>query len=471
MSSQSIVLLLVAGTLLLPAARATSLVEAWRAAQEHDLEYAAARDAHEAGQARRAQGSALWRPSVSLTGTAGRMSSNTETSGAQFFAPGFGQSNNVAFNTSVNDGNTESWAVTARQPLISRERLAQSRQLDLSADLAELQWREARQSLMLRMAERYFDVALAGESLRVLREQQAAVERALAEVQERFRLGDIPITDTHEATARAQAIKAQVLAAETDLQLKQIAISDMTGLPPQSLQLQIPGPGSVEAEVAALGHWLDEAATSNPSLRMQAANVAVAQQEAAKFRATASPSLDLVAKAGRDHLSGSGDFGPASNTASSGMIGVQLTVPLFTGGYRSAKLEEALGLADKAKDEEARTRQQVALRTRAAWLGLTVGANRVAALSAALQASRARLDATRLGQQVGDRTTLDLLNAENDAASAELNLVQARMGLITERLRLAALAGALDEDQLQAVSIALQSSSEGPGAEAHQQQP
>jgi len=67
-----------------------------------------------------------------------------------------------------------------------------------------------------------------------------------------------------------------------------------------------------------------------------------------------------------------------------------------------------------------------------------------------------RLDATRLGRQVGDRTTLDLLNAENDAASAELTLWQARIDLLMNRLRLAALAGRLDETSLQSVNASLQ---------------
>jgi len=456
MRARRIGVLLVAGVLAAPSAYALDLVEAWRAAQEHDLEYSAARAAHEAGEARRVQGSALWRPSVSLTGTAGRMSSNTETTGAQFSAPGLGQSNGVAFNTSVNDGTSGSWAVSARQPLFSGERLAQSRQLALAADLADLQWAAARQALMMRTVERYFDVVLAEDSLRVLREQQGAVDRALEEAQERYRVGDSPITDTHEATARSQAIKAQVLAAETDLELKQVALADMTGLPPQSLHPKIPSEEAAVTQVAALDRWLDDAASGNPTLRMQAASVEVARQEAAKYRAISSPSLDLVAKAGRDRLSGSGDFGSASSTSSSGMIGVQLTVPVFTGGYRSAQHEEALGLAEKARAEEARSRQQIALQTRAAWLGLTVGASRVAALSAALESSRARLDATRLGHQVGDRTTLDLLNAQSDASSAELNLLQARMALLTERLRLAALAGVLDEPELQAVNARLQ---------------
>src|SRR5450631_310121 len=133
-----------------PTARAIDLVGAWRAAQEHDLEYAAARAAHAAGQARRDQGAALWRPSVELTGTAGRMSSSTATSGAQFSAPGFGQTKGVDFNTSISDGNTTNWAVAARQPLLSGARLAQRRALDLAGDLADVQWQEARQALMLR---------------------------------------------------------------------------------------------------------------------------------------------------------------------------------------------------------------------------------------------------------------------------------------------------------------------------------
>ena len=448
----------------LPRAQAVDLIEAWHAAQEHDLEYSAARAAHEAGVARRAQGRALWRPSVTLNGTAGKMSNSTQTSGAQFAAPGFAPTNGVVFNTSINDGTTGNWVVSARQPILSGERLAQSRQLELAGELADVQWQAARQALMLHTVERYFDVALAQESLRVLRNQQDAVDRALAEAKERYRVGDIPITATHEATARSEAIRAQVLAAQMELELKRQVLSDITGLSLQSLYPKIPAQdGSADdavAPVKTLERWLQDAADSNLDVRTQSANLEVARQEAFKSRIASSPSLDLVAKVGRDRLAGNGDFGPASTTTSSGMIGVQLTVPLFAGGYRSAQHEEALELTEKARTDEQRMRQQVALQTRAAWLGLTVGGNRVAALSAALDASRARLDATRLGHQIGDRTTLDLLNAEADASSAEMNLLQARIGLLTERLRLASLAGSLDEEQLTRVNASLQSSSE-----------
>jgi outer membrane protein len=440
-------------------ARATDLIEAWRAAQQHDLDYAASRAAQQAGATRRDQATALWRPTVALTGTAGLGGSDTSVNGAQFSAPGLGTSSGVGFDTSVNHGTLGRWAVSASLPLYSRERDAQGRQLGLSADVADLEWQAAQQTLMLSTAQRYFDVVLASETLRVLRRQQDSVGRALTETQDRFRLGDVPVTDTHEAAARAEAIAAQVLALETDLQLKQAVFADATGLPPVADQLLSPTDRAAPADDQALAQWLADADAHNPQLRMQLAAVELAREESAKSRGALAPSVDLVAQVGRDRLSGSGDFGNASNASGNRMIGVQLTVPLYTGGMRNAREQEALRGVDKAQAQAERARQQLAQQTRAAWLGLTVGTGRIRALAQALASTRSRLDSTRLGRQVGDRTTLDLLNAENDAASAELTLLQARIEWLMNHLRLAAAAGRLDETSLQSVNASLTTAS------------
>jgi outer membrane protein len=452
---RSVAALSVALALAAPAGRAADLMDVWRAAQQHDLDFAAAGAAHRAGEARRTQSDALWRPTVQVSGTAGRMTSETTMNGAQFSAPGFGTSDGVNFNTSITNGTLGRWTLEARQPLLSRERQAQSRQLALSADVADLEWQDAQQALMLNTAQRYFEVALAAESLRVLRQQQAAVNRALAEARDRHALGDTPVTGTFEASARAEAIRAQILAAETDLQLKQIALADVTGLRPEAMNLRFPAADAVPGEVRALDRWLADAADRNPLLRMQSKRTEVATEEAAKYSPAAAPTIDLVASVGQDRLSGSGDYGSALNNASNMMIGVQISVPLYTGGYRNARQEEALYLADKARTDADRTRQKIALQTRAAWMGLTVGAGRIAALAEALRANQARLDSTRVGLAAGDRTTLDVLNAENDAANAELALLQARVDALMDRLRLAALSGQLDEDQLRLVNASL----------------
>lgn len=438
-------------------AQAADLLDAWRAAQAHDPEFAAAQAARDAGQARREQGASLWRPTVQFSGAAGVGSNETSTRGARFSAPGFGSVDGTSFDTSVTHGNLWRWSLQARQPLISRERDAGKRQLELAADAADLEWRATQQALMLRVAERYFDAALAAEALRVQQRQQAAVERALTEVRDRFKLGDAPVTDTHEAAARAEGMRAEVLAAESTLQLKRAALGDATGWPDAEMQsLSLPD-GASARDVAALPQWLADTRQGNLQLRLLAAGTEVARQEAAKHAALASPSLDLVAMAGQDRLSGSGAYGPAGNGLNNSMVGVQLNVPLYTGGWRSAREQETLRLADKAAADVDRQAQQVAQATRAAWLGLTVGASRLAALDEALRATRSRLDATRLGRQVGDRTTLELLNAENDAAAAELAVQQARVALLLDRLRLAALAGGLDEAQLHLANASLKS--------------
>lgn len=452
--SMALSLALLAGTAL--PAHATDLIDAWHAAQQHDLDHAAARADQQAGATRRDQARALWRPTLVLSGTAGVAGSDTTVSGAQFSAPGLGTSSGVGFDTSVNRGALGRWSVQASLPLYNRERDAQGRQLGLSADVADLAWEDAQQTLMLATTQRYLDVVLAQESLRVLRRQQEAVNNALTETRDRFRLGDAPVTDTHEAAARAEAIAAQGLALETDLQLKQAVFADATGLPPGDLQLLHPAAETAPADTQALAAWLAEADAHNPLLRTQIAAVEVARQEAAKSRGALAPSVDLVAQIGRERLSGNGDFGAASNASGNRMIGVQLTLPLYTGGLRDARQQEAQRGIDKAQAQADRARQQVAQQTRAAWLGLTVGAGRIQALAQALAASRSRRDATRLGRQVGDRTTLDLLNAENDAASAELTLLAARAEWLMSRLRLAASAGRLDEAALRSVNQSLQ---------------
>jgi outer membrane protein len=442
-------------TALASGAQALDLTEAWRAAALHDPEFAAARAAHEAGLARRTQAGALWRPNIQLESGVGRASIENATRGAAFSAPGLGASGGVAFDTSVTSGTSTRVALAVRQPLVDREREAQSRQLEIAADVAELEWLDAQQALKLRSSERYFDAALAAEQLRLLTRQTAAVDQALLEAQDRFRIGDRPVTDTHEAAARAASLASRRLAAETELELKRVALADLVGPQPVGVPLPLPTAPVRVDDVGVLADWLAQARQRNPALGVAEARLRAARQEQNKTSTALSPSLDLVAHIGRERLSGTGDFGGASNTSNNRAVGVQLAVPLYTGGWRSARQIEARALVDKAHADVERARQQVALQTRSAWLELAVGSGRQAALSSAALASQARLDATRVGLRAGDRTTQELLDAENDAAAADLALMQARVQLLTNRLRLSALAGQLDETHLSQIDAAL----------------
>lgn len=437
------------------AASATDLMQVWEAVQKHDPQGMVSQASRAAGSARLEQANALWRPTVGLSTSAGWASAQSQMNGAQFSALQSGLSDRANFGTSINGGSSTRWTLSAKQALYNRERQAQSAQLDLAAQASELEWQLAQQDWMLQTTQRYFDAVQAEQRLALIAQQQVAVNKALTEAKDRFAIGDAPVTDTHEAQARAQALAAQAIAASNDLQMARQVLVDVSGLPAGALALQAPKRTSLQSELDALSVWLQKA-EQNPMMGLQQLQADVAQQEVRKHGAMTAPTLDMVAQASRERISGTGDFGVASNTQSQQMVGVMLNVPLYTGGWRSAKLQEAGQLQLKAQAELERTRLQVSQMTRSAWLAVQSGQARIAALEAADTASQARLDATQLGRQVGDRTTLDLLNAQNDASAAQLALLQARIDVLMGQLRLHALAGQLDAQKLQAVNAALQ---------------
>lgn len=436
-------------------ASATDLLQVWQAARQHDPQGAVSEASRAAGASRREQAAALWRPHLGLSASLGWASAQSQMNGAQFAMPGSAPVSGASFGTSVNGGTASRWALNAKHPLYNAERRAQSAQLGIAAQASEHEWQLAQQDWLLQTTQRYFDVVQAERHLALVQQQQQAVNKALNEAKDRFALGDAPVTDTHEAQARAQSLAAQAIAAGNELDMARQVLGDATGLPVQTLKLQSPGHDAVAKAPEPLADWLQRAEHNNPMLKLQQAQADAAQQDIEKHRAVASPTLDLVAQASRDRISGSGDFGSASNTQSQQMVGVMLNVPLYTGGWRSAKLQEATHLHAKERAELERTRLQVSQMTRAAWQAVQSGQARLEALDAGRTASQARLAATQLGRQVGDRTTLDLLNAQNDASAAELAWLQGRIETLMAQLRLHAMAGQLGASQLQAVNAAL----------------
>lgn len=435
-------------------ATAGTLQQAWQAARQHDPDMAVAQAARQTGDARRQQARALWRPTAQASASAGLMGADNRMGGASFSAPGLGQVDGASFRSAVDAGIGYRWSVGARLPIYSPARAAQGRQLELAGEAGELQWLATQQQLMVKTAERYHAVALAAAQLGLLRQQQGSVNQALTEAQDRFRLGDQPITDSHEARARAESLRAQVLAAEVNLQLSRRALADSTGWSDATLDgIALPA-AHPEAMTDPLERWLERARTGNLLLRQQALAVATAEQALAQAERGADTTVDLVAQAGRDHLSGNGPgTGALGSSAMSGtqyMAGVQIQLPLDAGGQRAAQAMALAGQLQQAQAELDRARQQVLQQTRALWFRLQAGQAQGAALLAAREASLARLDATRLGRQVGHRTTLELLNADSDASAAELALTQWRSSMALDRLRLQHVAGAIDDTSLAA---------------------
>ena len=445
---------LLAAALFAPAAQALDLLQTWEQARQHDPQMQVVQATRFSVQAFEAQAQSLWRPVVVGSATVGAMSSETLTTGAQF-AVGGQPPMPGSFATSASAALSTRWSLQAKQALYGPERQVQQAQLQQAAGMAEWRADLAQQQFMLLTVQRYFNVLLAERQLQVLKNQLAAVERSLTEARDRFAIGDLPVTDTHEAAARASGLQAQWLASESELQMARQVLAESTRLPTETLKPQAPKAAESAAASPPLDQVLTQVREANTGLRLKKAQWDVARHEVKKHQVRGGVTLDLVAQAGRDRLSGDGDFGPASNTQSQQMVGLSLNVPLYSGGYRSAKLQEAVSAQAQAEAEYELAVQQTQQHARSVWLALQTGPARLSALQAAWKASTARLDATRLGRQVGDRNTLDLLQAQNDAAQSELGWLRAQTELLQTRLQLDALTGSLSVQSLQGLNAQL----------------
>ncbi len=437
-------------------AYAIDLLDSWHAAQTKDPLFSAARAGAEAGKTKNDQAKALKLPQVTATAGTGVVHTYNKISDAQFSAPGLGSAGGAAFKTQTDQGIDLRWNVRAEQPLYNAERSTAAHQLNKQAQLADVKFSAEEQQLILRVTKAYFDVLLAEDTLSAVKKQRSAVAQALTVAKGRFNEGDVAIIDTHEAQAKDDALVSQELEAESSYQLAHAALVDLTGDTDHLLARLSEQANLQQLNAGELKDWLALAQSNSPSLHMQQIQQGIAHDEIDKHRSSNAPILNLVAQAGGEELRGIG--GGSSNSElgnHSVSIGVQLTIPLFTGGMRNAKYEEAIALAEQAKDETEVMRLRAGQEARAAWMGMTVGKSKAKALEQALHSSKTKLDATELGREVGDRTTLDVLNAEQEYYATRTELFRVRYQTLLSFLNLAATAGVLDEKRLVEVNSVL----------------
>jgi outer membrane protein len=432
------------------AAQAADLMGAWQAALARDPEIAAARALHEQATFRQEQAKALWAPMVSAGGAVGIGGADSRTKGAE--VPGM--MSDMTFKTNVNAGALTRASIGAQKAWISPEREAQSKQLELSAQIAQTQWQQAQQALIMRTAQRYFDVVGAEQTLTVLQRQQKAMQQAAAEISKRQSVGDASVMDVQEANARVSEIRAHVLTHENNLANKKVAYRQLTGQEPTQL-LPIGNINLTPANLADANTWVLRAKQQSPSLQMMGLQQAIQGQEAKRVKAGNAMTVDWVAQAQMDRLSGQGMYGSASNQTAQYMVGIQLNAPLSTGGMVESREREALKQVEKLRYDQEAVEQQVEQQVRDAWQSLSTAQARLQALSQSEQASKARLTSTRQAHRTGARTTNELLGAEHDAAQAELAVVQLRVQTAMEQLRLSAASGELGEAQLRQVNALL----------------
>jgi len=338
--------------------------------------------------------------------------------------------------------------VSASQPLYRQQNLIAYDQAKMGVTQADYSLNIAQQDLIVRVAVAYFDILLAQFNIELTESQKKAVSEQLAQAKRNFEVGVATITDTNEAQAKYDAIVAQEITTRNEYDNRVTALRAIIGRYPKDLKKL--GGGLVPAlpEPNVADYWVDRALKENLSVRIAQSSFDIATLEVDRAKAANYPTLDLVAS-----YNGQGSNGSISADYSSysrfGLIGIQVAVPLYTGGFNSSKIREAIALLEKSRQDLEGSRRAALFQAQTGFAGVNSATASVRAFEQAVVSAESALASNILGQEVGVRTFLDVLNVQQNVYSTRRDLADAYFKYLIGVLRLKASVGALTEQDVE----------------------
>ncbi|ACT51865.1 TolC family outer membrane protein [Methylovorus glucosotrophus] len=411
-----------------------NLVDLYQLALSSDPTWAAAKNAHLAAQEKLEQGKSLYLPTVSANSNASHSETDIRYMGS---ATVFRNGGRESFDTF-------GYGVSVSQPIYRKQISAQFAQAKSQVSQADKELVLARQTLMLRISQAYFDTLQAQDRLDLISAQKSAISGQLEQARANFEAGTATITDVNEAQARYDLLKAQEIASLNDMEVKRRTLQAIIGQQPairlasamEDLHPASPDPADMEA-------WVTMAEQNNLNVLIQQQVLDIATQEIYRQQAGHLPTLDAVGNyTGTRASGGINGFGTDLQNAT---IGVQLQIPLYQGGLVNSRVREAVANKNKALDDLEAARRQAELDTRQAYLTLVSSIAQVHAYEQALSSSQSQLDSTNLGYEVGVRNSVDVLNAQQQLFSAKRDLLQARYNYLLGMLKLKSATGQLSD--------------------------
>ena len=408
------------------------LFDAWKAAFVNDPQLRAARAALASGRERVPQAKSQLMPSVQYS--AGRFKNESERNSVSFLGTP---------QTTTERYFSQNETLALRQPLFRQVQKYQVRQASFVVGEAEAGLARETQNLGVRLGSAYFEALLALDHLRLVDAQRLFLTTQLDAVQKGLRAGLGTRTDVDEVQARLDLLIAQSLEANQQVDLTQRQLQSIVGSPfsglaqldPQRFELLSPLPGTVD-------EWISLALESSPEIRALSAQQGAAREEIAKSRAGHLPTLDAIVQVQRSRSEN-------ANLPQSGYvntsIGFQFNLPLYQGGYVSSVSRQAQADFERISELLEATRRELGIRVHKEYRGVTEGLARVKALEVAVRSADVALDSARKSLAAGVRTTVDVLNAQQQRVQVSRDLSQARYMTLLAKIRLEALAGRIDD--------------------------
>ena len=295
------------------------------------------------------------------------------------------------------------------------------------------------QNLSVRVSGAYFEALLTSEQLALVLAQKTAYLTQLSSARKRLAAGAGTRTDIDEAQAALDLNLAQELEAiqNVDFTRRQLQslinrpVDSLATLDAEKLQLIQPEPNRVE-------DWIARAENLSPELQSLKAQLEAARLEVRKAQAGHFPTLDAIAQLTR---SDSDTVTNVNNRYNNKSVGLQLNIPIFAGGYVNSQMRQALAEQERVGQALEGLRRDLGVRIHREFRGVTEGVLRVRALEQAVRSAEQVVSSNRRSFEAGSRTLVDTLNAEQQRAAAQRDLVQARHMYLMSRVRLHALAG------------------------------
>ena len=409
-------------------ASALDFKQVYQAALEQDATIRASRAAADSGRERLPQARAGLLPQVSAS--AGRNSNSLDTTSPNILGE-LGTTNDRYF--------SDNKSVQLRQPLVNMQRWLQFEQAKSMVAETEATLDRDLQNLVVRVAGAYFEYLMSDEQLELVLAQKKMYTSLVDAAKKGLAAGSGTRTDIDDAQARLDMASAQELEARQNQDQTRRQLEVLINQPVASVaKLNVPALKLVGPVPASLDEWTSRAEKNSPEIKAMQARLEAARREVSKSQAGHLPTLDAVAQWSN---SGSENITRINSRYENKSIGLQLNVPLFSGGYVNSTIRQAVAEQTRAEETLEALRRDLGVRVHKEFRGVSEGVMRVRALEQAVRSADQMMKSTQMSLKAGSRTQLDVLNAQQQYTMALRDLAQARFVYLMSKVKLASLAG------------------------------
>ena len=431
----------------LHAQETTDLLSLYQEALRNDSLLSSAQFQNEATQELIKQGKSLFLPSITVDASFDKRDKERK------FLTSSLPSNDLLSGKKTNY-KTYGYGVTVKQPLFNYSAYAQYKKILSQIGLSDKQLIKTQQDLIFRISKIYFETLLAKDQVDLFQYQRASIQEQLSKAEVQFGAGLISVTDINEAKTKKALIKAQQIGAIQKLKIKKREIQLITGTLPGKLTPL--NPVITFTEVANLAdNWILIAQENNLELQIKKDELKIAEREIDSRRSDHYPTIDAIANRSRNWDKGGYPYGAIKNEGMrsySDTIGVEISIPIFSGGMTSSKVREAVLLKSKLEEDVEYLRRGVELKVRDYYLSLQTNFSEISAYQQAMEAATLQLESTKLGFQEGLRNSVEVLDSQQILFNAKLNILESRYNYIMNLINLKLSSGMLSIEDLDEIN-------------------